>query len=55
MGCGASKGKEDAAGTSADPGDITFKTVGCTELDEFFTSASDLLTAFKDMISPLSD
>ena len=38
MGCGASKGKEDAGG-NADQGEITFKPTNCTQMDDFFNEA----------------
>ena len=51
MGCGASKGKSDGAGTGANA-DITFKPTQCPQMDDFFEKASTVIQAFKDVTSP---
>ena len=50
MGCGASKGKDEADTTAAD---INFKPIGVDSMDSFFDKAKELLDNFGNITGPL--
>ena len=52
MGCGASKGKDEA---QADITEIAFKPVGVQSMDDFFDKCSEVTTSFKDITGPLGE
>ena len=54
MGCGASKGKSEEGGNTADA-NIEFKDTGVPSMDDFFGSAKKTLDSFKDITGPLGE
>lgn len=52
MGCGASKGKEEA---EPDVTEISFKPVGVDSMDAFFDKAKEVMDNFKDITGPLGE
>ena len=51
MGCGGSKGKDEAEIDA----DITFKPVGVVSMDSFFDQAKQLLDNFNGLTGPLQE
>ena len=50
MGCGSSKGKEDKQSD-----DIEFKATNVTSMDEFFDKCRDIVSGFKDTVTPFDE